>query len=313
MSPIEVPSYISHQQVENRRPSFSNAPTILPSNPTTVSQKSSTGSHDITTQKSQNTAKYVSQHVLSATVETNPKRWTVEEDNVLAMAVESQNGRVSNWNLLASTFFPGSRTGSMCKARWWKKTPIGSKIKGNWMPDEDAKISKLRSEGFTWRAIATQCPGRCYEQVMSRYYDHLDPSVVTAPWTAAEHRILFQEQSRVGNNWKQISQLLPGRSTNQVKNRWYQIQRQFGLRKQTKPSSVKKTRKKVHNGHLVYSVLTNPWTEPEDKILIREHSRLGKKWTQISKLLPGRSPDQLKNRWKQIQRRSGLEKQTEPS
>ncbi|CAJ1949454.1 unnamed protein product [Cylindrotheca closterium] len=347
MSPIEVQSSSSQQQVENRQSSPHMTPTVmennciiincqsvtssnfmvLPWSPVSASKKSYNGSHLIATPNSQRkstpevaypqiAANHVSQNVLSATVETDPKRWTVEEDNVLAMAVESHNGRVTNWNLLAFTFFAGSRTGSMCKARW-RKTTVGSKIRGNWMPEEDAKISQLKSEGFSWRYIATQCPGRSYEQVISRYRDNLDPSVLKTPWTAPEDSILIQEQSRVGNKWKQMAQLLPGRSTNQVKNRWYHIQ-QSERRKQRKSSSVKKTRRKVEvqsrpSGHLSYSMLTNPWTESEDNILIQEHSRVGKKWKQISQLLPRRTPDQVRNRWTQILHRLAREKQTKLS
>jgi hypothetical protein len=167
----------------------------------------------------------------------------------------------------------------------------GSEIRGEWKPEEDARISKLRSEGSSWRDITIQCPGRCYDQVMNRYKDHLDPSVLKTPWTAPEESILIQEQSRVGNSWRQISQLLPGRSTNQVKNRWYQIQRRSGLGKQSKSYSVKETsNNKVHDDHADSAVITTPWTEIEDNILIQEQSRLGNRWTQISKILPFPTP-----------------------
>jgi hypothetical protein len=61
----------------------------------------------------QNKSNHMSHNVLSTLFKADPKRWTKEEDSVLAMAIERQNGQANNWNLIA------------CKARWWKKVGIG--------------------------------------------------------------------------------------------------------------------------------------------------------------------------------------------
>ena len=151
MSPIEVPSSSSQKQAESRQPSSRKAKAVmknkhavidcrsntssnfvvLPWSPIAVSQRSSKANHRIATQNCQrksalevaypqNTANQVSQNMLSTGVKTDSKRWTKEEDRILAMAVESHNGHVCDWDQLAATFFPGSRTGNMCQVRWKK-------------------------------------------------------------------------------------------------------------------------------------------------------------------------------------------------
>lgn len=45
------------------------------------------------------------------------------------------------------------------------------------------------------------------------------------------------------------------------------------------------------------------WSAEEDKIIISNHKLLGNKWTAISKLLSGRTENQVKNRWRCLQRK----------
>lgn len=45
------------------------------------------------------------------------------------------------------------------------------------------------------------------------------------------------------------------------------------------------------------------WTEEEDMQLIEAHERMGNKWAEISKLLPGRSESDIKNRWNATKRK----------
>jgi hypothetical protein len=45
------------------------------------------------------------------------------------------------------------------------------------------------------------------------------------------------------------------------------------------------------------------WTADEEHILLRERERLGNKWTEISRSLPGRSVNDVKNHWYSMSRR----------
>ena len=45
------------------------------------------------------------------------------------------------------------------------------------------------------------------------------------------------------------------------------------------------------------NIIKTKWTEKEDSIIIEMHEKLGNKWSKISSFLPGRSDNQIKNRW----------------
>lgn len=49
--------------------------------------------------------------------------------------------------------------------------------------------------------------------------------------------------------------------------------------------------------HINPELKTTPWTKEEDDELIEAQKRLGNKWTEISKILVGRSEKAIKNRW----------------
>ena len=168
-----------------------------------------------------------------------------------------------------------------------------------WSAVEDSKLlaAVVKIGAKNWKVIAAHVPGRNDCQCLQRYKRVLKPGLVRGAWSSEEDRklkeILFGKLKEMGvtesvmmrptpsrgkwvKNWQEIADRLEGRTSKQCRERWC--------------------------NHLDPSIKRGNWTPKEDKLITRKAYELGSQWSTISRLLPGRTENAVKIRYKSIQR-----------
>lgn len=106
-----------------------------------------------------------------------------------------------------------------------KKAKLKRRVfpKHNWTPEEDQKLKDLvkkQTGSFNWSDIALGFENRVGKQCRERWHNHLNDNLIRSEWTHAEDLLLIKMHAIHGNKWAFLSQFLPGRTDNMIKNRW---------------------------------------------------------------------------------------------
>mmetsp|Transcript_35343 Transcript_35343/g.68707 ORF Transcript_35343/g.68707 Transcript_35343/m.68707 type:complete len:651 (-) Transcript_35343:89-2041(-) len=217
--------------------------------------------------------------------------WTHEEEVVLKKVVEKHQER--DWRAIAREValtllnknpeHKGNlrvRTAFDCFKKYQRSHNVHL-VKSTWSPEEDDELRRqVAVHGNKWAKIAAKFPGRANNQVRARY-KRIQECLKKGNWSVDEDMRLKLAMKAYGTQWPRISDHLPSRAQQQVRERWFRV--------------------------LAPELKKGSWTKEEDSLLLGAvNSRMHQvqqgsiKWSEISKMLPGRTDKMVNARWKKI-------------
>jgi len=145
-----------------------------------------------------------------------------------------------------------------------------------WTGDDDYTLKiKVKKYGQNWAKIATYFPGRTSLECFNRWFEAHQPK--KGQWTKEEDaQLLKRVKSFPTKSWGEVAAGIVGRTAKQCRERW------------------------CYN--LDPNINKSIWTPEEDQAIIQTQALKGNRWAYIASLLPGRTENAVKTRFKSILR-----------
>ncbi|RQM26691.1 hypothetical protein B5M09_001499 [Aphanomyces astaci] len=99
----------------------------------------------------------------------------------------------------------------------------GKAIPMRWTTEEDEMLRQaVDTHGErNWKSIAEIVPGRNHTQCLQRWTKVLAPGLIKGHWRPDEDDVLRQLVAEGRKNWGQVAARIPGRTSKQCRERWY--------------------------------------------------------------------------------------------
>ena len=146
-----------------------------------------------------------------------------------------------------------------------------------WTKQEDESLRRaVAIHGAKhWKDIARSVETRNHMQCLQRWKTVLRPGLKKGYWGPEEDDLLRRLVGLNGEDkWGEVASQISNRTTKQCRERWWH--------------------------HLDPCVKKGGWSEEEDVLILEQHAKIGNRWSAISKMLPGRTENAVKIRWKSL-------------
>ncbi|KAL1239366.1 snRNA-activating protein complex subunit [Trichinella pseudospiralis] len=201
----------------------------------------------------------------------NRSEWTSEEVEKLTTLAEQNEGK--NWNHIAREL-QTNRSGFACLQKYQE---LVYKTHGynKWEEEEDKLLLEIIDSFrvgnvIQWRAVGYFFEHRTLLQCKQRY-EYIKPGNKKGRWNAEEKLLLYWAVRTHGpKNWRRVAEMVPGRNALQCRDQFLNI--------------------------LDCSIRIEQWTKAEDEIILSMTAKEGNRYALISRVLPGRTPNQVKMR-----------------
>ncbi|XP_024979541.1 transcription factor LAF1-like [Cynara cardunculus var. scolymus] len=158
------------------------------------------------------------------------------------------------------------------------ETPQANNKKGLWSPDEDLKLKSfiINHGRVAWKSVPIYAGlQRDGKSCRLRWINYLRPGLKRGPFSSQEEKTILTLHASLGNKWSRISQHLPGRTDNEIKNHWHSYLKKRLAKPDAPPELENHT-----NSSLSADITNSSFTDMDQSVPLVSHvSRLSVDWT----------------------------------